>query len=200
MPEADHDLPEDTVAEYQAIERALLETSRGRWFLSEHSRQSRRMESAALEAALTSLKLSLRSPPALLGRLRADLANALAGIEASRALLLARPTEEGAAGGTTASIIRAAEDLHEVAWSLQARDVDADACAALGKSAAIIFALAASQGRESERAGRFAAALDGLEAQLAAALRSIDQELAQSPGGDGKQSADVVPLMAAARA
>ena len=104
MPEADNDVPEDPVAEYQVIERALLETSRGRWFLSEHSRQSRRMESAALEAALTSLKNAVRNPPALLGRLKTDMDQALAEVEAARDKLLARQPVESGGGAPQANI------------------------------------------------------------------------------------------------
>ncbi len=199
MPEADHDVPEDPVAEYQAIERALLETSRGRWFLSEHSRRSRRMESAALEAALTSLKNAVRNPPALLGRLKTDMGCALAEVATVRDALLARPAGNGAGGGTPAAIIRAAEELHEMAWALQSKDVDAETCTALGKSAASIFALAAAQAQESERARRFAAALDELATYLASAIRSIDMELAQTPAGTSPEpSAEIVPILATA--
>ena len=198
MPEADNDVPEDPVAEYQVIERALLQTSRGRWFLSEHSRQSRRMESAALEAALTSLKNAVRNPPALLGRLKTDMDQALAEVEAARDKLLARqPGESG--GGAPQAIIKAAEELHEMAWALQSKDVDAETCTALGRSAASIFALAAAQAQESERAKRFAAALDGLSCYLVAAVRSIDLELAQTPGGAAQPSTEIVPLAAAGR-
>lgn len=198
MPEAERDVPEDPVAEYQTIERALLETSRGRWFLSEHSRQSRRMESAALEAALTSLKNAVRNPPALLGRLKTDMDQALAEVEAERSALLARQTGDSASGAPQA-IIKAAEELHEMAWALQSKDVDAETCTALGRSAASIFALAAAQAQESERAKRFAAALDGLSSYLVAAIQSIDLELAQAPGGAAHPTAEIVPLVAARR-
>ena len=80
----------DAEQEYSAIESALLETARGRWFLAEHSRRSRRMETLELEGALDLLKSSLRDPPALLGRLKTELDSINEMVRATRSELLAR--------------------------------------------------------------------------------------------------------------
>ena len=63
----------DAEREYLAIESALLESARGRWFLAEHGRRARRLDSALLEDAIGRLKTSLREPPALLGQLKFEI-------------------------------------------------------------------------------------------------------------------------------
>ena len=63
---------DDSETEYRTIESALLESARGRWFLAEHGRRARRLDSALLEDAIGRLQTSLRQPPALLGQLQAD--------------------------------------------------------------------------------------------------------------------------------
>ena len=63
----------DAEAEYKEIERALLESSRGRWFLSEHGRRARRLDSLTLHDPISKLQESLREPPALLGQLRSEI-------------------------------------------------------------------------------------------------------------------------------
>src|SRR5690606_5240668 len=60
----------DLEQEYRTIEAALLNTPRGRWFLAEHGRRARRLDSYMLEAAIEKLQKSIRQPPALLGQLR----------------------------------------------------------------------------------------------------------------------------------
>lgn len=175
-------IPLDAETEFRAIEATLLETARGRWFLSEHGRRSRRMETSALEAAIGQLKSSLRAPPAVVGRMRGDLAALLAEVEAARASLLAREPvparkdETGIDRHAPHGILRAAEDLHELAWSLQARDVDGETCARIGRQAATIFALAAQQAQESQRARLYAETLDRITDRLRATLTAVEQD------------------------
>ena len=52
----------ETDDEYRAIEAALLESARGRWFLAEHGRRARRFDSALLDDAIGRLQSSLRQP------------------------------------------------------------------------------------------------------------------------------------------
>ena len=66
-------------------------SARGRWFLAEHGRRARRLDSALLEDAIGRLQTSLRQPPALLGQLRAEI-ETLKAISPRRApRLLAKP-------------------------------------------------------------------------------------------------------------
>ena len=173
----------DAEQEYRAIEIAMLETARGRWFLAEHSRRSRRMETMQLEDALLQLKSSLRSPPALLGRLHVELDQVKILIAEARASLMARDPG-GAEGerGTTTGLLKSAEDLHEMVWSLQARDIDPVVCERIGQQIATIFALTARQAQESRRVVQIAASLDQINERVKGALETVLHELV--PGED----------------
>lgn len=174
----------DAEHEYGAIEAALLETARGRWFLAEHSRRSRRLESLKLEGALDLLKSSLRNPPALLGRLKSELATVQDMLQATRADLMARERATPAAdtdADTTprtpvAGLLKAAEDLHELVWSLQSREIDPTVCEQIARQTAAIFALTARQAQDSQRAVKLAAALDAVAHRISGALETIAHE------------------------
>ena len=175
----------DAEQEYSAIESALLETARGRWFLAEHSRRSRRLETAQLEGALDLLKSSMRNPPALLGRLKTELDSISGMVQATRSELLAREKLAPRASGETGSsaplspvtgLLKAAEDLHELVWSLQSRDIDPVVCEQIGKQTAAIFALTSRQAEDSERVLKLAAALDAVGLRVAGALETVAHE------------------------
>ena len=187
MPSLNPAFEPDIDQEYRAIEAALLETARGRWFLAEHSRRSRRLESMQLEGALDLLKSSLRDPPALLGRLRTELDTINDMLQATRSELLARearaasmPGEPADATARTpvAGLLKAAEDLHELVWSLQAKEIDTEVCDQIGRQTAAIFALSARQAQESHRVVKLAAALDAVALRVAGALETIQYEAA----------------------
>ena len=50
-----------TDSDYEAIESAIMETSRGRWFLSEYARRNRTADTELLLSAINSLKEMLDS-------------------------------------------------------------------------------------------------------------------------------------------
>lgn len=172
--------PLDVDAEYRAIEGALLETARGRWFLAEHSKRSRRLESVQLEAALDQLKSSMRDPPALVGQLRAELENIQDLLDKAKADLMAREgIDARQADGLHApsAILDAAEQLHAHAWSLQAQEIDTEVCEKIGLQTARIFALSARQAQESQRAKRQAETLDEISDRITGIIRSIILEI-----------------------
>ena len=174
----------DAEQEYRAIEGAMLETPRGRWFLAEHSRRSRRLETVQLEGALDLLKSSLRDPPALLGRLKSELDTINDMLQSTRSELLAKdrgaaplPGEEALQSRTAvAGLLNAAEDLHELVWKLQASEIDPDVCEQIARQTAAIFALSTRQAQESQRALKLAAALDAVAQRVAGALETIAHE------------------------
>ena len=179
----------DIETEYRAIQTALLESARGRWFLAEHSRRSRRLDSVELEAALDKLKDSLREPPAVLARLQSELTgiNMLIA-EAKKGLLdnSNRPTSTGGVtadpgGPPTQALLRSAEDLHELIWNLQAKPADADACEKIGRKAAGILALSARQAQDSELMRKHAQALDKIADRVTAVLDALAYEAAADP-------------------
>ena len=172
----------DADIEYAKIERALLDTARGRWFLAEHGRRARRLDSALLEDAIGRLQGSLRQPPALLGRLKAEVERLSGDLAATRATLLARPQrsaadDTGAGAAPVAQILRAAETLHENAWQLHGNDVDAERCESIARDASRIYAMSQAQAHESQRTVAFADSLVRLETGLSALLTTIQHEM-----------------------
>ncbi len=193
----------DSEQEYRAIECTLLESTRGRWFLSEHGRRARRLDSALLEEAIGRLQSSIRQPPALLGQLKSEVDGLAVFIRDTRAALLSKPVARidansatpPAQSGTSAAmgILKAAETMHEAAWSLQARDVDPEGCEAIARNAALIYALSQQQAMESRRALDLAEALDTAITRLAALRDTIMHEL-QVDDGNAVEIAALKPM------
>lgn len=174
----------DADAEYRIIESALLETQRGRWFLAEHGRRARRLDTAALDEAMQRLNSSLRQPPALLGALQREIEELQRGLSEAKETLLAKSGSIAAVAAsaepslsTPQSILKAAEDLHELAWSLQATDVDPEGCEAIARNASRIYALSQLQAVEGNRARHFAEAIEIAANRLSALLETIGHEL-----------------------
>lgn len=169
----------DIEQEYRAIEAALLNNPRGRWFLAEHGRRARRLDTAVLEAAIERLQNSIRQPPALLGQLQNEVEQLREFINETRNELMARPPRvdsDAPSHSPPEGILRAAEELHELAWTLQTNDVNTEACEKIARQASAIYALSVRQALESERMQKLAVALDAASARLNAILDTIAHE------------------------
>jgi len=205
----------DAREEYRTIEAALLETARGRWFLTEHGRRARRLDSALLEDAIGKLQSSIRQPPALLGQLQMEVEGIRAQLMATRSELLQRatsvPKAAGAAGDAAGEpagagqpvndqrsdesrtddaagkpssdaqpmdkMLTAAEEIHELAWGLQAKDIDPDACESIARQAGALYALSMHQATYSTRILKLADALDATSQRIEGILQTIGHEL-----------------------
>jgi len=169
----------DIEQEYRTIEAALLNNPRGRWFLAEHGRRARRLDSVILEEAIERLQSSIRQPPALLGQLQNEIEELNQFIRETRTEMLAKPQRlavDAPSDGPADGILRAAEDLHELAWTLQSNDINADACEKIARQASAIYALSVRQALESERTQKLAIALDAASARLESVLETISHE------------------------
>ena len=169
----------DIEQEYRAIEAALLDNPRGRWFLAEHGRRARRLDSMMLEDALGRLQSSIRQPPALLGQLHNEIEELKQFLRDTKHELMLKPQKaQGPDLPDTPpdGILRAAEYLHELAWTLQSNDINSDACEKIARQASAIYALSVRQSLESERTNKLAAALDQACARLSAVLETINHE------------------------
>ncbi|MCB1511489.1 MAG: hypothetical protein KDJ36_11370 [Hyphomicrobiaceae bacterium] len=177
MPKAQPVNPE---TEYRAIEAALLESARGRWFLAEHSRRARRIDTFTLHDAISRLQSSLREPPALLGQLQHEIEGLQGLLRETRAALVQKPVDPaGTAPGTASGpngIIAAAEGIHELAWSLHAREIDVETCEKIARQASSIYALSVRHAAESDRIKRLTQALDGALGRLDGLLETIGHE------------------------
>lgn len=174
----------DDENEYRTIEAALLETPRGRWFLREHSRRSRSVDSNALDDVISHLRKTLKAPPALLSVLRSDVERLRGFIATQRHAIADQSTAPSAARiaqdpavAQAETMLTATEDLHALVWSLRDRIPSAEYCEAIARQASKIYALSHTQAIESDRAAQYVSALDELYQRLSALLETILFEL-----------------------
>jgi hypothetical protein len=192
MAEMHATVSEETDREYRAIERTLLETARGRWFLAEHGRRARRLDMSALDDAIGRLSRSLAQPPAVLALMRLELERLSALVAETKAAMVARSKPAGgaaagetdavpsasAAGGTpVARMLRMAEDIHELTWTLHADELSPDSCEAIARQASMLYAVSRQQAMESEKALKFASALDDAANRLSILLDTLVHEI-----------------------
>jgi hypothetical protein len=165
----------DAEVEYRSIEQALLGSALGRWFLAEHGRRARRVDSVKLDDALAKLQSSLRQPPALLGQLKSEVTSLRSELATARTRVLAKPAVQSAEPAP-AAILKSAESLHQMAWTLQSAPVDAAACQQIAQFAAEIYAHSVSQSAQSKRASEVAGSLERAMVRLDGILQTLDLE------------------------
>ena len=132
-------------ADYEAIEAAVMETARGRWFMVEYAKRNRQADTLQLLGAIqriervvglgvqeTSREANLIEAAALISDLRTDLER-ISGKAEARSSGLAAQIEKAAG-----SVLAATESIQEAAWSLRETGADTEACDALDRRAAEI--------------------------------------------------------------
>lgn len=139
--------PGITPQDYAAIEDAVMETARGRWFLLEYARRQRAAETQRMAEAVDRLERAIET-----------MQPQLAGAAPPAAPPLPAPTNETAAA--------VAERLSDIVWTMRERGVGDQFCVELEKQIRIIRTL-----RVEIEAGREDAALPApVDAALAPAL------------------------------
>lgn len=134
-----------TEADYEAIEAAVMETARGRWFMVEYAKRNRQADTLQLLGAIqriervvglgvqeTSRETNLIEAAALISDLRTDLER-ISGKAEARSSGLAAQIEKAAG-----SVLAATESIQEAAWGLRETGADDEACDALDRRAAEI--------------------------------------------------------------
>lgn len=130
-----------SAADYDAIAAAVMETARGRWFLSEYARRNRQTDTEMVLSAIARLERLCTVPVALpeLGPEFSETARTIAELRddldrgGASARLSARIQE------TTAGIIEAAESIQEIAWTLRESGVEPELCDRLDRRASEIY-------------------------------------------------------------
>ncbi|MGL4440242.1 MAG: hypothetical protein ACRCUE_13330, partial [Bosea sp. (in: a-proteobacteria)] len=136
-----------STADYEAIELAVMETARGRWFLREFAARNRQSDTNVLLEAIARLEGAVSGERAMeqIERIRFDLlemAKSIAGLKAELETQgqgdednsrfgaatsaldgIVRTTEQA-----TSSILSAAEQVQEIAWSLREQQFDEATC------------------------------------------------------------------------
>lgn len=175
--------PRTSEAEYDTIEAALLETARGRWFLSEFARRNRTADTGLLLDAIRRLQQAVgdgdaapSSAPArpqadgigpLIARARREVAAASAARAApERAFEAVAEEAEQAA----AAMLAAAAETEDLGLALRTAGAEDWLQDEIGRCADTIRAAGARQDLAARHVGRLVRTLQAIEARLAPSL------------------------------
>jgi hypothetical protein len=199
--------------EYQAICQAVMETERGRWFLSEYARRSRSDDTRLLLEAIARIETRLRgeAPPQSLDRFVAaltEMAQAIARMKSDIAAITPSGDHSGfdatdtdldailaASERATSDIHAATERIQELAWSMREQGLDQRLCDVLDASAQDIHAACAFQDLSDRRSEKVIRALRYIEGRLSAlgdvwgvVAGAPQAEMSGAPGGAGARA------------
>lgn len=136
--------------DYDAIAAAVMETARGRWFLTEYARRNRQADTEIVLTAIGRLE-RLCNPPAMtlepshgfpeaaraIAELREDLDRAGVGRDGPSSRLSSRIHE------SASTVLHAAEAIQEIAWTLREAGAEGDLCDKLDRRATEIYSATA---------------------------------------------------------
>jgi chemotaxis regulatin CheY-phosphate phosphatase CheZ len=195
--------------EYEAIEAAVMETARGRWFLGEYARRNRTADTLSLLDAIGRLEQAVAGERAAQGidHLRFDLAEMAKAIARTKDEVSAlRPHEEpsrfavasealdGIVRQTeqaTSDILESAENIQEAAWTLREGGADAGLCGELDRRATDIYTACSFQDLTAQRIARIIQVLRYLEGRINAMMDiwGGDEEPSDRPAPAAPQTA-----------
>jgi chemotaxis regulatin CheY-phosphate phosphatase CheZ len=176
-------------ADYEAIEGAVMETARGRWFLAEYARRNRSADTDMLLGAIGRIETLVQQDRETqeMDRLRFDLmemAKAIARTKSEIASLrppgsdsselnvasealdaIVRTTERA-----TSDILEAAEHVQEAAWTLREEGANEPMCDELDRRATDIYTACSFQDLTAQRTSRIVNTLRYLEGRINAMI------------------------------
>jgi chemotaxis regulatin CheY-phosphate phosphatase CheZ len=177
-------------ADYEAIESAVMETVRGRWFLAEHVRRNRHADTTMLLAALDRIEAAIRGEAGVdaVDRIRFDIVDMAKAISRTKAEIAAikpdadhqgkfgEATEEldsivQATEHATSDILAAAEQVQEVAWTLREQGMEAEVCDVLDGRATDIYTACSFQDLTGQRTQKVVQVLRYLEGRINAMIK-----------------------------
>ncbi len=176
-------------ADYEAIEEALLQSTRGRWFLSEYNQRNRTADTSMLLDAITKLETAVLTPQksAENTHIRSNLIEMAEAISQTRSEIAAMrsanqedcqfttATEEldaivEATEKATSDILEAAEDVQELAWVLREKGSEDEACDRLDARATDIYTACSFQDLTGQRTSKVVNTLRFLENRVLAMI------------------------------
>jgi chemotaxis protein CheZ len=191
VPANSHALPDSIRdVEYEALESALLQTTRGRAFLGEFSRRNRQSDTMAVLAAIEKLEGAMRkhAPNEEVERFRGDvleMANRISDTRSQIASIGADDANSGAISlakgeldaivqstqAATDRILEMAEEIQEIAWTLREGGFPIETCDAIDQRATNIYLACSFQDLTAQRTRKVTDAMQFLEARIS---RMID--------------------------
>jgi chemotaxis protein CheZ len=177
-------------ADYEAIEGAVMETMRGRWFLAEYARRNRHADTTMLLTALDRIEAALRGEGSVqtVDRFRFDIVEMAKAIARTKAEIAAikpdadhtgkfgEATEELdsivlATEAATSDILAAAEQIQEIAWTLREHGLEAEVCDLLDSKATDVYTACSFQDLTGQRTGKVINVLRHLEGRINAMIK-----------------------------
>jgi len=178
-----------TDADYEAIEAAVVETNRGRWFLAEYARRNRHADTKMLLIAIDRLEAAMRGERAAesVDRIRFDLVEMAKAIARTKAEIAAIKPDIEQAGkfgeateeldsivntteAATSDILAAAEQIQEVAWTLREQGLDPEVCDLLDAKATAVYTACSFQDLTGQRTRKVIRVLRYLEGRINAMI------------------------------
>jgi chemotaxis regulatin CheY-phosphate phosphatase CheZ len=185
-----HDAPPALAEEdYEAIHAAVMETVRGRWFLSEYARRNRNTDTTLVLSALDRIESAMRGERATqsIDRFRFDLvemAKAIARTKVEIAAIKPDTEHHGRIGEATdeldaivqtteiatSDILAAAEQVQEVAWTMREQGIDGGICDQLDGRATDIYTACEFQDLTGQRIAKVINVMRYLEGRINAMI------------------------------
>jgi len=169
-------------ADYEAAYAAVTATERGRWLLAEYASRNRQADTRMLLGALARVEAAIRAelPPQIPGAVCRDLMELAAAVERIEAML---------SGGWLPDTGGAAlERIHDVAFALREREVDATLCDAVENAVREIGSVVAQSEAALEGARRAAALLQDIKGRLDAMIAVAFTGAPPPTDGEGTRS------------
>src|SRR4249919_1867659 len=176
-------------ADYEAIEGAVMETARGRWFLAEYARRNRHADTTMLLKALDRIEGAMRGERSVepVERIRFDLvemAKAIARTKTEIAAMKPDADHQGKFGeateeldsvvqateAATSDILECAERIQEIAWTLREQGLDAEVCDLLDAKATEVYTACSFQDLTGQRTRKVIGVLRYLEGRINAMI------------------------------
>ena len=197
-------------SDFEAIEFAVMETERGRWFLKEFARRNRTADTeilldaiARLEHAVAGdrvaqdvdrLRANLKEMATAITRTKAEIA-AIHAVEQEHSYLFAASEALDAITRTTeratSDILAAAEQIQELAWTLREDGTDAQTCDDLDRRATEIYTACSFQDITAQRIAKVIQTLRYLEGRINAMIALWEGSDVPAPASNPPPSLDL---------
>ncbi len=179
-----------TDADYEMIAAAVLETARGRWFLSEHARRNRHADTRLVLQAIERLEHSIAQRAMTLesDRMHLDLVEMMNAITRTKAEIASlKPGGEHAGrideasneldaivettAKATSDILAAAERIQEIAWTMREQGIEASICDLLDSNTSEVYTACSFQDLTGQRIRKVIQVFRFLEARIDAMIK-----------------------------
>jgi chemotaxis regulatin CheY-phosphate phosphatase CheZ len=201
-------------ADYEAIEAAVMETARGRWFLAEYARRNRHADTTMLLKALDRIEAAMRGEHSVspVDRIRFDLVDMSKAIARTKAEIAAMKPDAESAGkfgeaseeldsvvqateAATSDILACAERIQEMAWTLREQGVDEQVCDLLDAKATEVYTACSFQDLTGQRTRKVIGVLRYLEGRINAMIEIWGLDGAMTAERDEQRAADAAKAL-----